>query len=600
MKTRFMSGIVSVAVVALLGAACSDSDSDSDTASPGGAGTQAAETDAVGPAPAGNPGPLSNGPCPYDPIDLAKFGGQDFKNPPDERFTDGSKTLTVKYSDANTMVGGCQVKLRSYNGQLIGPTIRAKPGETIDFTLKNELPPGDPARDIAQEEANAHLIMTPNSFNTTNIHYHGLHVSPEGDGDNVLLAIQPGQDFRYKVELPADHPAGTYWYHAHAHGSSSIQVGSGMVGALIIEDDTAKLPASLREATAREKVVVLEQILYDTHGAVDNIEAAFPDSDQTKEFCEQGLDTCTWQFSNRRTLVNGQIVPVIHMQPGEVQRWRLIDATFRESLHLKLQDHELHEIALDGLYTGTVDTWKTDQSLNLESGYRSDVLIKASSTPGTYEFFDAAVSAEASVKGAAEDKVVLAVVTVEGAPIEMALPTADEMKPLGFRSGEDLRAKAKGVQQVEFMVSSDQEASAPHYFQVNGHAFNESQTRFLELNATDSWRITTVGDPEGVPRGKPDFAVPPVEHIFHIHVNPFQVEQERPAGSRLVWRDTVIVRGPDIPGEAADPVWVYTDYTDFTGKFVMHCHILDHEDLGMMELMEVVEHLPMGAHQPGG
>ena len=236
MKSQLKVALLAVVFLAPLAAACSDS-----------------APSIPGPSPAGKAGPLTKGPCPYDAIDPGRFGNEDFENPVDERFTDGTKTLTVKYSDANTMVGGCQVNLRSYNGQLVGPTIRAKPGETVAFTLKNELPPGDPARDIAQEEANAHLIMTPNSFNTTNIHYHGLHVTPQPGGDDVLLAIEPGQDFPYKFEVPADHPAGTFWYHAHAHGSSSIQVGSGMVGALIIEDDLAKLPASLREATAARR-----------------------------------------------------------------------------------------------------------------------------------------------------------------------------------------------------------------------------------------------------------------------------------------------------------------------------------------------------------
>ncbi len=597
MKTRFMSGIVSVAVFALLGAACSDSDSDSDTASPGGSGTETAAAETVGPEPAGNAGPLTNGPCPYDPIDVVRFGGLDFANPPDARFTDASQTLSVKYSDAGTTIGGCEVKLRSYNGKLIGPTIRAKAGETIDFTLKNELPLGDPARDIAQETANAHLIMEPNSFNTTNIHTHGLHVSPQGNSDNVLIAVGPGTDFHYQFRLPADHPAGTYWYHAHAHGSSSIQVGSGMVGALIIEDDAAKLPASLREATAREKVIVFEQILYDTHGAVDNIEASFPDSPDTKVFCEKGQDNCTWQHSNRRTVVNGLIAPVIRMQPGEVQRWRLVDGTFRESLHLRLEGHELHEIALDGLYTGKVDTWGTDQSLPMESGYRSDVVVKASSTPGTYEFYDAAVPAEDSVRGTAEDKVLLATVKIEGDPIDMALPTDAEMAPLAFRAGEDLRTKvnpAVGVQQVQFLVGSDLQASAQHYFQVNGHAFTETQIRYVELNSTDAWRIIAEGDPEGVPLD-PAQRVPPVEHIFHIHINPFQVEREGPEGTALVWRDTVLVPAPPF-GEPAVPVWIYTDYKDFTGTFVMHCHVLDHEDLGMMEAVSVVEKLPVAVH----
>ncbi len=72
------------------------------------------------------------------------------------------------------------------------------------------------------------------------------------------------------------------------------------------------------------------------------------------------------------------------MHPGEVQRWRMIDGGFRESLSIQLEGHALHEIALDGIYLGRVDTWSAAQSIDLEPGYRSDVLVKANSRPGTY------------------------------------------------------------------------------------------------------------------------------------------------------------------------------------------------------------------------
>jgi len=152
--------------------------------------------------------------------------------------------------------------------------LRVKPGDVMNILLDNQLPketPNEVQKQYEQENQNAVLAMTPYSFNTTNLHYHGLHVSPTGNSDNVLLAIPPHSKFFYEVKLPANHPSGAYWYHAHTHGSTSIQVGSGMAGALIIEDDPAKIPQSLREANQHEKVLVFQTILYNTTGRLDDI-----------------------------------------------------------------------------------------------------------------------------------------------------------------------------------------------------------------------------------------------------------------------------------------------------------------------------------------
>ncbi|HEU0013620.1 MAG TPA: multicopper oxidase domain-containing protein, partial [Longimicrobium sp.] len=127
-------------------------------------------------------------------------------------------------------------------------------------------------------------------------------------------------------------------------------------------------------------------------------------------------------------------------------------------------------------------------------------------------------------------------------------------------------------------------------FQINYEAFDDDRVRYLALDSVDMWSLTTVGDPAGVPSAN---AVPPLPHVFHIHINPFQVQRDGPDGqTQWVWKDTQIVP----PG---DTVTLYTQYTDFTGKFVIHCHILDHEDLGMMEVVEVVRHMPR-PHPPAG
>jgi FtsP/CotA-like multicopper oxidase with cupredoxin domain len=117
--------------------------------------------------------------------------------------------LRVALSDH--VIGDQQVRLRSYNGQVTGPTLRFKPGESVRILLANEL-----ARNPDPMPSNHNI---PHHFNTTNLHTHGLHISPSNSSDNVLLKIEPGERFQYRFDIPDDQP-GTFWYHAHVHGSS--------------------------------------------------------------------------------------------------------------------------------------------------------------------------------------------------------------------------------------------------------------------------------------------------------------------------------------------------------------------------------------------
>jgi FtsP/CotA-like multicopper oxidase with cupredoxin domain len=246
--------------------------------------------------------------------------------------------------------------LRTYNGAIVGPTIRAKPGDTIHLRLINRLPSAPATHPQVPEPAghgggHGH----PFSFNLTNLHTHGLNVAPQGPGpadpktgrvpfesDNALLELGPGEQQDYRIEIHKDHPAGTFWYHAHLHGSTSVQLSSGMAGALIIEGGTAEhgdldsVPV-IGRVKANEKIFVLQQLLYDEQGQVETFTM---------------LNTIP-----RPTLVNGQLVPVIRMRPGEIQRWRFIHAGVLENVPLALDDHPIHEVATDGISLGRSVPW---------------------------------------------------------------------------------------------------------------------------------------------------------------------------------------------------------------------------------------------------
>jgi FtsP/CotA-like multicopper oxidase with cupredoxin domain len=528
--------------------------------------------------------------CEYKDIDVAKYGNKPFQNPREVVSKDGVLTgeLVTRYTDPTTIsIGGCGVRLRTYEGQLVGPTLRAKPGDVLDILLNNQLPvetPAQVAEQFEQERSNAYLSVVPASFNTTNLHTHGLHVSPTGNSDNVLLSILPQTRFPYQIKVPKNHAPGSFWYHAHTHGSTSIQVGSGMAGALILEDDPAMIPPSLAAANRGEKIMVLQTILYDANGELNQIAALFPDPASCGP-----PNPGTWTCSKRQVTINGLIQPVIKMKPGEVQRWRLIDSAFRESFNLRLEGHALNEIALDGLYTGRVDVWPVGQTIELQPGYRSDVLIQASTTPGTYRLINGALPSTRALRGTAQPEQVIAILEITNdPPVNMTLPTSAEMAPLGVFPGVNLKASAIGVQQVVFKLGQDLSPQGRNYFQVNYQAFDPGHTRQVILNNIDQWSLSTAGDPRA------NNGIPALPHVFHIHVNPFQMERLGPGGvPQTVWKDTVLVPPTDPVTNQPAQINVYTQYTDYIGAFVLHCHILDHEDLGMMEVVEVIS--PQGA-----
>ncbi|MEM7057773.1 MAG: multicopper oxidase family protein [Pseudomonadota bacterium] len=525
-------------------------------------------------------------PCRFQEIDVEKWGGADFQNPPEVMSQNGVLEMDLRVEYGTATIAGCPVNLRQYNpikgGPIVGPTLRLKPGDTMKIRLVNTLD------DITEPGSDMH--DQPGIFNVTNLHTHGLHVSPSGISDNVLLKVMPQSEQDYVIEVPENHPPGTYWYHAHVHGSTAIQVSSGMAGALIIDGGLDNVPAI---AAADEKIFVLQQIAYGTTGDLESYDAFGPDE---------------WSNSKRHVTINGAIMPVIKMRPGEVQRWRLVHGGVRETIQFSLEGHELSEIATDGIATGRMDIWGVGQPLDLNPGYRSDVLVKAKpllpgQTEAVYYVLDNTVEAERSLQfvlptartllGATraapeilKPERILAKVIVSGDPKVMPLPTSAELAPyLPFEPITDDELDGE-PQLVSFSIErmncsewpakpctpcSDGTGLCATRFMVNNRPFSKEFTRKLKLGTASEWTLETA---------KTSFA--PV-HPFHIHVNPFEMQRTGPDGKpQTVWKDTVLV----VQGQ---PLKVRSRYEDYTGKFVLHCHILDHEDEGMMELVEVVE-----------
>ncbi|MDJ0590617.1 MAG: multicopper oxidase family protein [Pleurocapsa sp. MO_226.B13] len=524
--------------------------------------------------------------CEYQAIDInnSRYAGHPFANPQLIESENGElqTILTVTYSDRD--LAGCQVHLRSYNGQLVGPTLRVKPGDTINLKLINDLPPephlpedplvAEESPDGCRYELVNHTSNEPHNFNTTNFHTHGLHVDPGVCSDNVLrvmnprrTAAEPAPEYTVRIQVPPDHPAGTFWYHAHLHGATALQVSSGMAGALIVEGGLDNLPEI---AAAEDKVFVLQQIAYDRQGEIENYDEFKPEK---------------WENSQRRITINGQIVPVIEMRPGEVQRWRFIHGGVRERINIELRHGRkslpLHEIAVDGIALGKIDSWK---AVELEPGYRSDVLVKAKNllpgqTSQQYDLIDAPSSRQESLFNQGEIGSILARVIVRGKSVDMPLPSDRQIAMVKQQDvppdilDEELTT-LEPTQTVAFSIK--QIPSGEYQFNVNDRAFSPEDERKLELNKAEIWQISTDSTRVGKERILD-------KHPFHIHVNSFQHDRQDPNHqTERIWRDTLMV-------VADEPQTIRTRYTDFTGKFVLHCHILDHEDQGMMQAVEIVK-----------
>ena len=140
----------------------------------------------------------------------------------------------------------------SFEGREESPVIRATPGESIRITYHNEM------------SATIHAkCATGPCMNMTNLHFHGLHVSPNSPQDDVLsMTAMPGETLQYKVDVPRNQPPGLYWYHTHPHGESNKQVLDGMSGAIVIEGIERHVPAI---AGMRERVLVLRDRAFEAH-----------------------------------------------------------------------------------------------------------------------------------------------------------------------------------------------------------------------------------------------------------------------------------------------------------------------------------------------
>jgi FtsP/CotA-like multicopper oxidase with cupredoxin domain len=416
----------------------------------------------------------------------------------------------------------------AYNGTVPGPTLRVRPGDTLVVTLTNALDA------------------------PTNLHTHGLHVSPDGNSDNIFVMVGPGERHTYEYRIPDDHASGTFWYHPHHHGEVARQLSGGLAGVIVVEDAIDALPEM---DGATERVLVLSDPRLGTDSSV-------LDATQQEQFDGREGDAA---------LVNGVYQPALSASAGGMERWRIVNASASRYYELVLTGAPMHLIASD---QGRLAAPQLVERLLLTPGQRAEVLVPLAAA-GTVVLSTNAVDRAMGMAGMgsggmggmggmggsgttlspAADLLTLAVSGADAAA--PALPGA-------LREDDAIDAL---VPDRERRITFGAMGMGAGEFVIDGKAFAGGRIDAeVALDTVEDWVITNGSM---------------MPHPFHLHVWPFRVVS-RSDGSAPDpgWRDTV-----NIP--TGQSVRIRIPFRDFGGTAVYHCHILDHEDLGMMATIHV-------------
>ena len=443
---------------------------------------------------------------------------QRFTEPMALRSVNGALQLKLTAAEGPAQIAGRHATALTYNGGLPGPTLIIRPGDRLKISVDNQLK------------------------QPTNLHVHGLHVSPDGNSDNVFVSIDPGSSFDYEYQLPPDHPPGVYWYHPHHHGLAATQVFGGLYGAIIVEDATP-IPIS------RDRVLVISDITLDGSGTIPAASA---------------MDRMVGR-EGKLMLVNGQVSPQLSARPGERERWRIINACAARYLRLRLDGQQLQLLGID---SGRFPQPQDVTEVVLAPGNRADLLVTG--VAGTASFqtlpFDRG-AAMGMMDGTrpSSTTVNLATFIVAGPPATpAAVPTQPQPRDLRNSTVDDRRELtfAMGMGASGMSMGSGGNMMG---FTIDGKEFDPARIDTIVRGGTiEEGTLTNTS---------------PMDHPVHLHVWPMQiVERAGAAVNSVLWQDVV-----NVP--AMSSIRVRIAFDDFTGKTVYHCHILDHEDGGMMGIV---------------
>jgi FtsP/CotA-like multicopper oxidase with cupredoxin domain len=485
------------------------------------------------------------------------------------------------------------------------PTLRLKPGDTLELTLENRL--SDPAGAAPLRRAHGHGKVSGRgdpcnsaamSLVSTNLHFHGLTVPPVCHQDDVLrTSILPSDaPFEYRFRIPPDEPPGLYWYHPHIHGFSTKQVLGGASGALIVEGIERAEPQT---AGLPERVLMIrDQDLLNPDAPPSKDEPVVP-----KMFIDRDGDAANngTGFGKPAKDLSINYVPVpypdyppasIVMRPGERQLWRVVNASAITYLNLAVifqrTPQKLGIVALDGVPLGTNGNpsnaveWR--DHIGLPPGARAEFIIEGPS-PGVRGLLvtrtvdtgqggendpNRAIASIVARAGAPEPRSILPAATEP--PVPGARPWLGDVAPVRVRKlyfSEKLTNPADPGSATEFYITVDGQIPKP---------FDPASTQpdiVVHQGDVEDWIIENRSTEL---------------HAFHIHQLHFLLLDwsGMPVNEPFL-RDTVNVPYYRPTMLEYPSVRLRMDFRDpnIVGTFVYHCHLLEHEDGGMMGIIRV-------------
>ncbi len=423
------------------------------------------------------------------------------------------KTVEVNLTAAVTTLSlqsGVQTEVFAYNGHVPGPTLDVREGDKVIVHFRNNLP------------------------EPTTVHWHGIHLPAESDG-SPFYPIAPGQSHDY-VFTVGPGTAGTYWYHPHPDRRTGYAIGKGLFGAIIVHAADDPLPVM------PEKLLILADNRFLPSGSIDFPDAQSADGGRDEENGREGPIL----------FVNGQVKPTISIRSGEVQRWRIINASAGRIYRLALTGHTLVQVGTDGgLFEKPVEM----KEILLTTGERVELLVRGTDPPAGRSVlqnlpYDRYAPQTRPVDWKTTRDLLTLQTTNEAVATPAAIPaTLRKILPLDT-------TKVTAVRTVVFGQGM-----------INGKLMDMSRVDVsTRVGATEIWEIENIVG---------------MDHPFHLHGFQFQVlDRDGVPEPYRAWKDML-----NIPKHSTARIIVR--YDDYPGKWMFHCHILDHEDHGMMGVLEV-------------
>jgi suppressor of ftsI len=430
--------------------------------------------------------------------------------PPEIRSAKGVLEASITAAPGPVRIGNFSFDGLLYDNTYLPPLLRARLGDTLRIGFRNEL-----------------------RGKASNLHYHGMSVSPRGNSDNVFIHIHPGDSFQYEVRIPPQgrQGPGMFWYHPHAHGFVNDQILGGMSGGLVIDNSEQLFPL-LRGLPERFMLI--------KHAEIDG---------------------------NRIISINGQLNPAIEMRAGEIQFWRIAHIGASWFIKFRIEGMPLYVVATDG---HPLSQPRRVEEFFIGPGERIDAIAIG---PAAGEYAMRTISYQNEAWRPPEPVVDLATVVSTGSRPNGADPEADVLRQglQGAQWADEVRAATIARRRtLVYSRTSDRKV-----FMIDGSVVDESRTdQIARLGDTEEWLVINTDQQY---------------HSFHIHQTPFLVTEI--GGVRVhedSLRDTASV--PPATDQGQGYLKVVIPFTDpvIVGRFVYHCHAVDHEDKGMMGVIEVV------------